>query len=79
MKLFQKKQTKLSFEVNGMHCEGCVSRVQHLLSQLPGIRQVTVNLEPPLVVLTTTKAWTLAQLNAELQKAGEYELKEHAT
>jgi len=37
------KTVKLSVE--GMHCEGCVSRVEKALSEVEGVRSVEVSLE----------------------------------
>lgn len=36
----------LSFDVGGMTCGGCRVKVEHRLSQLAGVSQATVSLQP---------------------------------
>ena len=76
MALFKKNRITHSYQVDGMHCGGCVTRVQKVLENLPGVKNVTVNLEPPVVVITAVRPWSLTQLNIELQKIGDYTLSE---
>ena len=40
----RESQHEESFLVQGMHCAGCVSRVESALCELPGVEQATVNL-----------------------------------
>lgn len=37
-----------TFQVSGMHCAGCVGKVEAALAELPGMMRVTVSLEPGL-------------------------------
>ena len=37
---------KASFDVGGMSCGGCVANVKRVLEALPGVKQVSVTLDP---------------------------------
>lgn len=39
-----KKINKVIY-IEGMKCEGCVNRVKNVLSSIPGVKKVDVNLE----------------------------------
>ena len=39
------KKIHKTIVVEGMHCEGCANRVQNILTMIPGVKQVKVNLE----------------------------------
>ena len=41
--------------VEGMHCEGCANRVQNILTMIPGVKQVKVNLEDKKAELVLSK------------------------
>ena len=41
---YQPQAAALRLEVGGMHCGGCVARVEKTLARTPGIRRATVNL-----------------------------------
>ncbi len=61
------------FEVSGMHCEGCLSRVQKAAAQLaPG---ATVTLDPPRLTLPEGAALDAAAINAALTPLGDYRVK----
>lgn len=34
----------LRFDINGMHCAACSSRIERVVGQMPGVEKVTVNL-----------------------------------
>lgn len=59
--------TRLS--IQGMHCNGCVSKITKALTPLAD--DVEVTLTPPAATLTNTAA-TLTQINKTLAKAGDY-------
>lgn len=56
--------------IQGMHCNGCVSKITKALAPLA--EQVEVTLNPPVATLSNTPA-NLAQINKALAKAGDYQ------
>ena len=61
------------FEVSGMHCGGCLSRVQVAAEKLaPG---TTVTLEPPRLTLPAGATLDAAAINAALAPLGDYRVK----
>ena len=33
----------VTFQIDGMHCDGCAKRIQGLLENAPGVREVSVS------------------------------------
>ncbi|PZO00103.1 MAG: copper chaperone [Hyphomicrobiales bacterium] len=61
------------FEVSGMHCGGCLSRVQQAATKLaPG---ASVTLEPPRLTLPGGAPFDAAAINAALAPLGDYRVK----
>ena len=61
------------FEVSGMHCGGCLSRVQQAATKLaPGTK---VTLDPPRLTLPEGAALDAAAINAALAPLGDYRVK----
>ncbi|MDP3255332.1 MAG: heavy-metal-associated domain-containing protein [Bosea sp. (in: a-proteobacteria)] len=61
------------FEVSGMHCGGCLSRVQTAADKLaPG---TTVTLEPPRLTLPQNATLDATAINAALAPLGDYRVK----
>ena len=61
------------FEVSGMHCGGCLSRVQQAATKLaPG---TSVTLEPPRLTLPQNATLDAAAINAALAPLGDYRVK----
>ena len=61
------------FEVSGMHCGGCLSRVQQAATRLaPG---ATVTLDPPRMTLPEGAVLDAAAINAALTPLGDYRVK----
>lgn len=61
------------FEVSGMHCGGCLSRVQQAAEKLaPG---TSVTLDPPRLTLPVGAALDAAAINAALSPLGDYRVK----
>ena len=61
------------FEVSGMHCGGCLSRVQQATTKLaPGI---TVTLDPPRLTLPAGAVLDANAINAALAPLGDYRVK----
>jgi copper chaperone len=58
------------FEITGMHCGGCVSRVAKALKAVDA--GVAVTLEPPRATFSEGADVSLETVNAALAKIGEY-------
>ncbi|MGV8813536.1 MAG: heavy-metal-associated domain-containing protein [Gelidibacter sp.] len=58
--------------IKGMTCGGCVKTVEEALSQIEGVKAVSVSLSPPQAVIHADSAISTAQLQAVLSKAGNY-------
>jgi copper chaperone CopZ len=61
----------LEFDVDGMHCGGCVSRVQRALAALDGVGEVEVTLHPGAVsVQSDASRVTAVQIAGALAALG---------
>ncbi|MFO0549082.1 MAG: heavy metal-associated domain-containing protein [Polyangiaceae bacterium] len=58
----------LKLEIGGMHCDGCVRRVQNLLAKVPGVTVVEVQLGSAKIAANDPNAETGAR--ATLERAG---------
>ena len=67
---------KKNYELEGMSCGGCVSNVKRALLQVPNVEDVEVQLRPPGAVITMSKSISVNELQAKLNKAGHYTIKE---
>ena len=67
---------KKNYELEGMSCGGCVSNVKRALLQVPNVDDVEVQLRPPGAVITMSKFIDVNELQAQLNKAGHYSIKE---
>ena len=67
---------KKNYELHGMSCGGCVSSVKNALQKFPGVEEVEVHLHPQSAVLTMSKFIGVDELQAQLNKAGHYTIKE---
>ena len=61
----------LNFDVSGMTCGGCTGSVQRMLSELDGISQAQVTLNPGLATVVTDPARvTPAQIESAIAQIG---------
>ena len=60
-----------SFQISGMHCNGCVTRVTKALKPLAD--DVTVTLDPPRATFDTSDALSIDAVRAALAKVGDYQ------
>lgn len=58
------------FSIEGMTCASCVGRVERVLSKVPGVSSVAVNLASESVVIDHGPEVTLEQLAEVIQRAG---------
>ncbi|HWG02283.1 MAG TPA: cation transporter [Trebonia sp.] len=69
--------TTATYQVTGMTCEHCVHAVTEELTDLTGVREVTVDLRPggeSAVTVASDAPLTAAAVAAALDEAGDYEL-----
>lgn len=62
--------------VEGMHCTSCVSKIEQAVSDVEGVRQVTVTLNPPRATVEMSGHVATEQLNKALASRGDYRMKE---
>lgn len=67
---------KKKYELEGMSCGGCVNNVKEALEQLPDVTGTAVQLNPQRVVITMSNPINVDQLQAQLNKAGHYTIRE---
>ena len=60
--------------IDGMHCNGCVSRVKKSLEEMQGIEDVEVILHPGQAILESEVAFTELQIEDQLKAVGEYQV-----
>jgi copper chaperone len=65
------RMMRQSFQISGMHCNGCVARVTKALKPLAD--DVTVTLDPPRATIETSTALSIDAVRAALAKAGDYQ------
>ena len=59
-----------------MSCGGCVNNVKRALLQLLDVTEAEVKLNPQSAVITMDKSIGVDELQAQLNKAGHYTIKE---
>ncbi len=59
-----------------MHCGACVARVQSAIASIPGVNEVKVSLQPPILGFETSTPIPIGELNTFLGKVGDYKLEE---
>ncbi|MDR1126155.1 MAG: heavy metal translocating P-type ATPase, partial [Deltaproteobacteria bacterium] len=57
---------KLEFRISGMHCAACSSRIERVLSRLPGVARVEVSLASETAHITLAPAVEASALRAEI-------------
>lgn len=68
--------TQRCFDVSGMHCLSCVSKITTALQDLNGVQSVQVTLEPPRATIAMTRHVPLSELNQAVRVVGGYSLSE---
>jgi len=63
------------FDVKGMHCDSCVTRLQKALAETPGVTDASVTLEPPRATVQLNGGVELSDLRKSVRAVGEYDLK----
>jgi copper chaperone len=62
--------TQTTYAVTGMTCGHCVSSVREELGELPGVRQVDVDLGTGEVLVTSERALDAGQVEQAIRVAG---------
>ena len=70
---------KKTYEIAGMSCGGCVNSVKQALLQNPDIEDADVQLNPQRAIINMSKPIDVGVLQAQLNKAGRYSIKEVVT
>ncbi len=67
---------KKKYELEGMSCGSCVNNIKEALEQLPDVTGAEVQLNPQRIVITMSNPVSVDQLQAQLNKAGHYTIRE---
>lgn len=67
---------KHTYQVTGMTCTGCHAKVQHLLSAVPGVTHVDIDLQKDEAIIEMDKHVSTAALQAALKDYLKYQLTE---
>lgn len=62
------------YEVIGMHCESCVTRIQQALTTTSGVAEASVTLEPPRATVLVKEGVDLSGLRKSVRAVGKYDL-----
>lgn len=60
----------LEYEVDGMHCSGCVEAIEDRVSKLPGIARCTVDLEARRALVEASGADRDAAIRSAIERLG---------
>ena len=65
-----------TYKVTGMTCNSCVSKVQKVLTEIDGVQDVNVTLNPPQAEITMHHHISTDNINAAVKTLGNYKLEE---
>lgn len=66
----RRKNMKTTIKIKGMHCEGCVKRIENVVSTIKGINEFKVNLEEQNVTLDVKKESILNEVKEKIEDLG---------
>ncbi len=61
---------KTTIKIQGMHCEGCVKRIENVLSKIKGIDNFKVSLEEQTITLEVKKENIIEDIKAKIEAIG---------
>lgn len=61
---------KTNVKIEGMHCEGCVKRIENVLSKVKGIENFKVNLEEKSAYLEVKNDKVLNEAKQKIENLG---------
>jgi copper chaperone CopZ len=67
------------YNISGMTCESCVSRVSQALQSIDGLGEVTVQLDYPQARIAADQSIDFIEVNKVLSKAGKYAISNEKT
>jgi copper chaperone CopZ len=67
---------KSTYDITGMHCAGCVRKVEEAIQSLDDVKTVKVALEDETATIESDHEIDLSELKRVVQKAGDYQLQE---
>lgn len=62
------------YQIKGMHCSSCITKIQDALSRVPHVQSATVSLNPPEATVTMKEHVSTDELNRATKTAGDYSL-----
>lgn len=68
-----------AYKISGMTCSNCVSKVQKTLSQINGVENVKVTLNPPQAEINMNNHVDLSEMKTALNKIGDYKIEEQGS
>lgn len=60
----------IELEIEGMSCEGCVNRINNVLSDIKGINSYSVSLENKKLTLSVKKEKTIEEVIQKIENLG---------
>ena len=66
------------YDITGMHCQSCVSKLTAALDRVAGVRSAKVSLSPPLAVIEADVPVSSAALAHAAREAGNYTIAERS-
>ncbi len=67
---------KKSFQISGLHCQHCVTKVKNAIQQFEGVKKVLISNENDMVTVEAENIPEIAVLNELLENLGNYTLSE---
>lgn len=66
-----------TYDIKGMTCSGCQSKVQSLLSKVPGVKKVVVDVDKGEAIIDMDKHLSMTELKASLKDYPKYQILEN--
>lgn len=57
-------------KIDGMHCEGCVNRINNVVSKIKGVNSFNVSLEDKNIILSVKKDKVLEEVKDKIENLG---------
>ena len=67
-----------TYQIDGMHCSSCISKVKNELLKIGGITGAQIQLQSPQATITMEKHISITELQQAVAKAGSFSFKEMA-
>ena len=67
---------KKSFQISGLHCQHCDTKVKNAIQQFEGVKKVLISNENDMVTVEAENIPEIAVLNELLENLGNYTLSE---